>query len=79
MRRMTSRFPRLTVVTAVSHDASFHGERGLLPDVIARYGPWHEHDIFASGSPPMITATLNRLLALGVPQTHIRYDAFGEG
>jgi NAD(P)H-flavin reductase/hemoglobin-like flavoprotein len=79
MRRLSSRFPQLTVITAVSDDTSFHGERGLLPDVVARYGPWHTHDIFASGSPPMITATLNRLLTLGVPQTHIRYDAFGEG
>jgi NAD(P)H-flavin reductase len=71
--------PQLTVITAVSEDTSFRGERGLLPDDRPLRSGWHTHDVFASGSPPMVTATLNRLLTLGVPQTHIRYDAFGEG
>ncbi len=78
LRRLTAQFPWLTVVPAVSDDPAYHGERGQLPDVVARYGPWNGHDVFASGSPPMIQATLSRLLALGVPDTRIRYDTFGE-
>jgi NAD(P)H-flavin reductase len=34
----------LTVVPVVSDDPSFNGERGLLPDAVARAGSWTDHD-----------------------------------
>lgn len=76
--RLAARFPWLRVVPAISDDPSYAGERGNLPDVIARYGPWTYHDVFVAGSPAMVRATLYRLYDLGVPTSRIKYDAFGD-
>lgn len=74
--------PWLTIVPCVSHDARHSGERGLLPDVLARHGAdrfnWAEHDVFVSGSAEMMRATLKRLLDMDVPSERIRFDAFEE-
>ena len=76
--------PWLTVVPCISHDNRYQGpgERGLLPDVLARHGEqrfgWTGHDVYLSGSAPMIRATLARLIELEVPSQRIRFDAFGE-
>jgi ferredoxin-NADP reductase/hemoglobin-like flavoprotein len=74
--------PWLTVIPCVSHDAWYTGERGLLPDVLARHGAdrvnWSEHDIYVSGSAEMIRATLTCLIDLEVPASRINFDAFGE-
>jgi NAD(P)H-flavin reductase/hemoglobin-like flavoprotein len=64
----------LTVISCVSDDPSFIGERGTLPDVVARYGRWAEHDVFVCGSPDMTRATLSRLREIGVPDERIRFD-----
>lgn len=68
----------LRVIPAVSDDASFNGERGLLPDVVARHGTWDDHDVFVSGSPAMTRATAIRLMGLGVPSSRIRFDVVGD-
>jgi NAD(P)H-flavin reductase len=78
LQNLASRYPWLTVVPAVSDDFGYSGERGLLPDVISRHGMWHLHDVYASGSPDMIRATVARLRELQVPMERIKYDAFGE-
>ena len=71
----------LSVVTAVSHDARYPGERGMLPDVVARHGEffehWADHDVYVSGSVPMVRATIARLQELNVPLASIRFDAYG--
>jgi NAD(P)H-flavin reductase/hemoglobin-like flavoprotein len=53
--------PWLHVVPAVSDELGFRGDRGPLPDVVARYGSWHDHDVFVSGSSEMVAATAARL------------------
>jgi NAD(P)H-flavin reductase/hemoglobin-like flavoprotein len=68
----------LTVVPVVSDDPSFNGERGLLPDAVARAGPWTQHDVVVSGSPAMTRATVNRLTAIGVPADRMTYDVVGD-
>ncbi|HEU5353184.1 MAG TPA: globin domain-containing protein [Actinocrinis sp.] len=72
--------PWLTIVPCVSHDAWYSGERGLLPDVLARHGAdrfnWAEHDVYVAGSAQMMRATLKRLLDMDVPAERIRFDAF---
>jgi NAD(P)H-flavin reductase/hemoglobin-like flavoprotein len=82
LQRLAAQHGRLTVVPAVSDDGDYRGETGMLPDVVSRYaarfGGWAEHDVFASGSPAMIRATLTRFQELGVPLERVRYDAFGE-
>jgi NAD(P)H-flavin reductase len=50
----------------------------MLPEVVARYGTWYAHDVYASGSAEMIQATVAMFRELHVPIERIRYDAFGE-
>jgi NAD(P)H-flavin reductase/hemoglobin-like flavoprotein len=64
----------LTVIACVSDDPTFIGERGTLPDVVARYGSWAEHDVFLCGSPDMMRATLSRLREIAIPDARIRFD-----
>jgi NAD(P)H-flavin reductase/hemoglobin-like flavoprotein len=76
--RMAARYPWLSVVPAVSDEETQGIERGNVDEVMARYGPWKEHDFFVCGSPAMVKATLRRLAELQVPSIRIRYDAFGD-
>ena len=76
LNRLAARYPWLSVVTACSDDPTFAGEQGNISDVVARYGPWNEHDFFVSGSGPMVKATLKTLAELQVPSIRIKYDSF---
>ncbi|GAA2532410.1 globin domain-containing protein [Pilimelia columellifera] len=78
LRLLASRYPWLSVIPACSDDPEFGGETGLVDEVVARYGPWAEHDFFVSGSPNMVRSTIRTLTELRVPSTRIRYDAFGD-
>jgi NAD(P)H-flavin reductase/hemoglobin-like flavoprotein len=74
MHSIQARNPWLTVIPCVSDDPTFIGERGTLPDLVARYGSWADHDVFLCGSPDMMRATLSRLREIGVPDARIRFD-----
>ncbi|GAA1954294.1 globin domain-containing protein [Catenulispora subtropica] len=78
---LAERFHWLSLVTPVSHDPCAPGERGILPDVVARHGDFHDHwtgnDVYVSGSVPMVRATIARLQELNIPLAHIRFDAYG--
>jgi NAD(P)H-flavin reductase/hemoglobin-like flavoprotein len=74
--RLVARHPWLNLVRAVSDDDSCPAEHGNVSDVVARYGPWPDHDFFVSGSAPMVKATIRNLVELQVPSTRIKYDAF---
>lgn len=76
LNRLAARYPWLSVVTACSDDPTFPGEQGDISDVVARYGPWSEHDFFVSGSGQMVKATLKTLAELQVPSIRIKYDSF---
>ena len=73
-----ARYPWLSVVTACSDDPTYPGEQGDISDVVARYGPWNEHDFFVSGSGRMVKATLRTLAELQVPSVRIKYDSFSD-
>jgi NAD(P)H-flavin reductase/hemoglobin-like flavoprotein len=77
LQDMANRYPWLTLVTCVSDDDRYAGEQGSLPDVLARHGSWYHHDVYAAGSPHMVSATLDRLKELGVPSGRIKYDVVG--
>jgi NAD(P)H-flavin reductase len=66
------------VVPACSEDVDYQGEQGNINEVVARYGPWQDHDFFVSGSPGMVRATLRTLAEMQVPAMRIKYDAFGD-
>jgi NAD(P)H-flavin reductase len=81
LERLAYRRQWLSVVAAVSHDTHYPGERGMLPDVVARHGDffdhWEGHDVYVSGSVPMVRATIARLQELNIPLASIRFDAYG--
>jgi NAD(P)H-flavin reductase/hemoglobin-like flavoprotein len=74
--RIAEKFPWLTIVRAVSDEHGYSGERGDIPDVVSRHGPWREHDFYIAGSGAMVNATLRRLAEMQIPSTRIKYDAF---
>ncbi|GAA2028374.1 hypothetical protein GCM10009839_29310 [Catenulispora yoronensis] len=78
---LVERFHWLSLVTPISHDPHAPGERGMLPEVVARHGDFHNHwegcDVYVSGSVPMVRATIARLQELNIPLANIRFDAYG--
>jgi NAD(P)H-flavin reductase len=79
---LAERCPWLSLVTVASHDPRYVGERGILADVVARHGEFHEHwnhhDVYVCGSPSMVRSTIGRLQELDIPLSQIRFDAYGE-
>lgn len=47
---------------------------GTVVDAVARSGPWHDHDVVVAGSPAMVRATRQALLADGTPADRIHHD-----
>jgi NAD(P)H-flavin reductase/hemoglobin-like flavoprotein len=78
LRELARRYPWLQIVTACSEDPTWDGEQGNISEVITRHGPWNNHDVFVSGSPRMVKATLRSLTELKVPSIRVKYDAFGD-
>jgi NAD(P)H-flavin reductase len=78
LQELAARHPWLTVVPAVSGDPGYPGEQGNVAAVVTQHGTWHTHDVYASGSPEMIRATVACFRELRVPPERIRYDSFGE-
>ncbi|GIJ52334.1 flavohemoprotein [Virgisporangium aliadipatigenens] len=78
LNRLAARYPWLSVVPVCSEDPDYPGEQGNLNEVVARYGPWQNHDFFVCGGPSMVRTTLRTLAELQVPPARVRYDAFAE-
>jgi NAD(P)H-flavin reductase/hemoglobin-like flavoprotein len=78
LNRLAARYPWLSVVASCSEDPTFPGEQGNISDVVARYGPWNEHDFFVSGSGSMVRATLKTLAEMQVPSIRVKYDSFSD-
>ncbi len=76
--RLASANPWLTVVTAISDDDGWEGERGLVGEVAVAHGDWSGHDVYICGSPAMVEATVKLVVDHGVPENHIRFDEFGQ-
>jgi NAD(P)H-flavin reductase/hemoglobin-like flavoprotein len=49
-------------------------QQGRLPEVVAGYGGWGDRQILISGSPGMVTATRDALIAGGAPPAQIQHD-----
>ncbi|MGW7433397.1 globin domain-containing protein [Streptomyces sp. NPDC054861] len=75
MLRMAQRHHWLTVRGAVS-DEYIAGIRGSLPEVLAEYGPWYQHDVFLSGPAAMVASAKERLVYDGTPPERIHHDPF---
>ena len=77
LAKFSAEYPWLTVTPCVSDDPDYHGERGTLPDVVARSGSWADHDAYIAGPTPMVEAMTERLSSLGVPATQVHVEDFG--
>ncbi|MFG2873601.1 globin domain-containing protein [Streptomyces sp. NPDC048337] len=75
MLRMAQRHHWLTIRGAVSHEY-VPGIRGSLPEVLAEYGPWYQHDVYLSGPAPMVISARETLTLNGTLPEHIHYDPF---
>jgi propane monooxygenase reductase component len=70
-------FRYLPALSEPADDDSWHGEVGLITDVVRR----HEDDLsgvhaYVCGPPPMVEAAMPMLAALGVAEKRIYYDKF---
>lgn len=77
LEKMAGQWPWLTVTPAVSEDPDYRGETGTVADVIGRRVRLTDQDAYICGSSAMVTATVNRLQSLGMPQDHIHVEDFG--
>jgi propane monooxygenase reductase component len=72
--------PGFAFVPALSEpadDDGWHGETGLITDVVDRLeDDVAEVDAYLCGPPPMVDAAIALLDAKGVPEAHIYYDKF---
>ncbi|MEU3724256.1 globin domain-containing protein [Streptomyces sp. NPDC031705] len=75
MLRMSQRHHWLTIRGAVSHEY-VPGLRGSLPQVLAEYGPWYQHDVYLSGPVPMVVSARETLTLGGTPPDRIHHDPF---
>ena len=80
LEKMSAEWRWLSITHAVSHDfgdRSYGGERGAIPDVVARHGLWRGHDAYICGSSAMVQATAERLASAGLPNDQIHVEDFG--
>ncbi|MGW7101829.1 globin domain-containing protein [Streptomyces sp. NPDC054838] len=75
MLRMAQKHHWLTLRGAVSHE-HVPGIRGSLPQVLAEYGPWYQHDVFLSGPAPMVVSAGETLTRHGTLPDRIHHDPF---
>lgn len=75
MLRMAQKHHWLTIRGAVS-DEYVPGIRGTLPEVLADYGPWYEHDVFLSGPVQMVVTAKETLTLSGTRPDRIHHDPF---
>ena len=79
---LKGRFPRLNVCTTLSRcdeASSWSGEQGrITASLLTRFAPdLKQMPIFLCGPNPMMDATHELLLEMGVPETQIKTEAFG--
>jgi NAD(P)H-flavin reductase/hemoglobin-like flavoprotein len=77
LKKLAAEAPWLTVTPCVSDDPDYPGERGTLPDVVARSGWWANHDAYLAGPTAMVEAMSARLSSLGVPESQVHVEDFG--
>ena len=74
LRRLATGLPWLEVVGVVSEDAGYLGRKGLVSDVAAGAADWSGCDVYVSGPPDMVRASVSALRRHGVPLERMRYD-----
>jgi propane monooxygenase reductase subunit len=76
LQALTAALPDFRFVPALSH-AEWHGETGLITDVVDRCEPdLAGVDAYLCGPPPMVDAATALLLGRGADEAHIHFDKF---
>ncbi len=73
LARLEAACAQLEVVTALSDDPGAGGVHGLMHAVVRRQASWQDSDVFVSGPPAMVRATL-RVLAHRASGEHLYCD-----
>jgi NAD(P)H-flavin reductase/hemoglobin-like flavoprotein len=77
LEKMAAQRPWFTVVSAVSDEPDYPGERGLISDVVTRSGSWDRHEVYVAGPTAMVEATVGKLTSARVPAEQIHVEDFG--
>jgi NAD(P)H-flavin reductase/hemoglobin-like flavoprotein len=77
LARLEAACPQLDVVTALSDDPGASGAHGPVHAVARRQASWQDCDVFVSGPPGMVRATL-RMLAHRASGEHLYCDPPGD-
>lgn len=79
MRRLCESHDGLRLVPCVSDEPAPGGDvaGGTAVDVALREADWRDHEVYICGSPEMVRATRDRVLAAGVPRAQVHLEAFG--
>ncbi|MEV4559497.1 globin domain-containing protein [Kitasatospora sp. NPDC049285] len=80
LRELAARHPWLTVRPVVSEQSVAPGEAlaGELPEVVARYAPWHGFEAYLSGPPAMVRRGVAALRRSGVAAGSVHHDLVGD-
>jgi NAD(P)H-flavin reductase/hemoglobin-like flavoprotein len=78
LRSLADAHEWLNVIRVVSEEPGYPGERGTAVEAALRLGRWRDHDVYISGSAPMVRGSIDRLLLAGVPLSRIKFDDFGD-
>ena len=71
LEKMAAQRPWFTVISAVSDEPDYPGERGLISDVVTRSGSWDRHEVYVAGPTAMVEATVDKLTSARVPADRI--------
>ena len=74
--RLERSLPWLTVVPVASHDPYFEGRRGTVCEVALRSNGWLHREIYVCGPAAMVSDSVTRLVAAGVPVERIHIEDF---
>jgi NAD(P)H-flavin reductase len=78
MRHLCESHSGLRLVPCVSDEPpSGDVAGGTAVDVALREADWRDHEVYVCGSPEMVRATRDRLLAAGIPRDQVHLEAFG--
>jgi propane monooxygenase reductase component len=77
LERTLPNFRYLPALSEAGGDGEWHGETGLITEVVKRHaGNLAGAHGYVCGPPPMVEAALPLLAALGVEEKRIYYDKF---
>jgi NAD(P)H-flavin reductase len=74
--RMERALAWLTVVPVLSHDPYVNGHRGTVCEVALRGGGYRDREIYVCGPAAMVSDSVTRLVAAGVPVDRVHTDDF---